>query len=139
MNTPEKKCEKIPVSQGKFITLESAHVTILNFGTVKCSDPLLIHTNVIRMNANGLCAFCLEQKIDGADWKEFGGYPSGYRPFMSDPICGFLVCNKCMRLSRIKEIMECDEDDNWTKKSIFMKYAREDDWCRIGGVGYDSD
>ena len=139
MNTVEMKCEKIPVSQGKFITVESTHVRIHNFGTIECSDPLLIHTNVIRMNANGLCALCLEQKFDGAGWEEFGGYPSGYRPFMSDPICSFLVCNECRRLNRIQKILECDDDGNWTKKTLFMKYAREDEWCQIGGVYYDSD
>jgi hypothetical protein len=132
MTTLEMKCEQIPVSQGKIITLESAHITIQNFGTMKFSGPFLIHTNVIKLNANGLCAFCLEQRIIGVGWEEFEGHPDG--SLTECPFSRFLVCNECKRLSRIYSILQCE--GNWMIKPIFMKYALENQWYKIDSVCY---
>jgi hypothetical protein len=137
MNTLEMKCEQIPVGQGKFITLESPHITINNFGTIKCTGPYLIHTNVIRLNANGLCAFCLEQKIVGDGWEEFEGYRDGQSVINQDQFHRFRVCNKCKDCARIHTLLECD--GNWPTKTICMKYAREIEWFMIESVCYESD
>ena len=137
MQTPIVKTEHIPVSLGRSITLESISVTLDGYGTVECREPLLIHTNVIQRNARGLCAFCLEQRIIGDGWEEFDGYAKGHCPSMSDPVHFFLVCNKCRRLQRIQTIL--DFDGNIPRRSVFMKYARGDEWYSIDSVCYESD
>ena len=133
---PSVKREVIPVGQGRSITVESLSFTVDGFGTTECSDPLLIHTNVLKLNANGLCAFCLEQHIDWGRHMNCFGCPAAGR-YDLDKEGVFMVCPACMEIKTIKLLLS--RWFNVAKNRNFMKFALDATWYEIEQVCYESD
>ena len=129
--------ETIHVGQGISIGLESVSLILDGHGTYDSVGPSLIYTNVFACNANGLCAFCLEQRVGGEGWDKFVGYANAPDMCNDENRSCFLVCTACKTFKRISALLELG--DHSLADTVLMKYARGEKWMEISFLAYESD